>query len=117
MDAELRMSTINDFKKSKTSKICLASIHIANTSITLTECSAIVYAEKTWHYPTYEQSLGRINRPGQTRESKVYTFQYVNSLDQLQADNLMGKGSVVNDIARQSHLSPDAWKRVFKGMY
>jgi SNF2 family DNA or RNA helicase len=109
---EDRFKVIDDFKKSK-EKILIASILIANTSFTLTECKAEVFYERPWDYITYEQARGRIYRVGQTEEVRYYNFCYNNSIDNLQLEALRTKGQVLDNLIKKNTLSPEEWRLVF----
>jgi SNF2 family DNA or RNA helicase len=113
IDKEERFEVIEKFKKNDKAKILIASILIANTSFTLTECKAEVFYERPWDYITYEQSRGRIYRVGQTEEVRYYNLCYNNSIDNLQLEALRTKGQVLNNLIKKNTLSPDEWKLVF----
>jgi len=107
-----RLDLIEDFKKSS-NKILIASINIANSSFTLTECKAAAIFERTWQYITMEQFRGRIYRLGQQDEVRYYNMCYNNSIDSIQLKNLETKGKVVEGLIKRNSLSPDEWKYVF----
>ena len=113
---EDRFPLIADFKKSK-NKILLASINIANSSFTLTECKAAVFFERTWAYITYEQFRGRIHRIGQDEETRYYNLCYHNSIDNLMLLNLEQKGKVLDGLIRKNTLTPEEWKLTLGGDY
>lgn len=52
--------------------ITLAQYQSGSTGIELTFASTIVYFSPTYSYSNYEQSIGRINRNGQTRKMTLY---------------------------------------------
>lgn len=111
---EERFATINAFKKSK-EKILLASILIANTSFTLTECKAEVFYERCWSGIVYEQARGRIHRIGQNDEVHYYNICYKNSIDNLQLLNLQTKGQCIESIGKKQSLTQDEWRTIFNG--
>lgn len=103
------------FLKDPKQKILIASIIMANTSLTLLECKWSVYLEKTYNYTHYKQSLGRMHRPGQTSKTKVYSVLYDRSLDTLQYENLQSKGTLMDSIMNKSVIKMDDWKKIFNG--
>lgn len=111
---EERFNVINAFKKSK-EKILLASILIANTSFTLTECKAEVFYERCWSGIVYEQARGRIHRIGQNDEVHYYNICYKNSIDNLQLLNLQTKGQCIESIGKKQSLTQDEWRTIFNG--
>jgi superfamily II DNA or RNA helicase len=117
MSKDERFATVQSFQKSTKSRILVASINIANTSISLTSAKAMVMFERTWNYSTYDQALGRISRPGQTEETRVYTIGYENSLDGLQLKNLENKGDTVRGIMKRTTLSEENWRSIFDGTF
>jgi SNF2 family DNA or RNA helicase len=114
VDKQNRMPLIEEFKKSD-AKILLASIMIANTSFTLTECKAAVFYERPWDGITYEQARGRIYRVGQKDEVRYYNLLYKNSIDSLQLTALDKKNKVFENLIKKNVLSPDEWKLIFNG--
>jgi superfamily II DNA or RNA helicase len=110
---EDRLPVIEQFKKDKDAKILLASVLIANTSFTLTECKAAVYFERTWSYIDFEQSKGRIYRIGQKDEVTYYYLLYKDSMDYLQLKALETKGKVLENLVKKNTLNQDEWKFLF----
>jgi SNF2 family DNA or RNA helicase len=108
-----RLQIIEDFKKDKNSKIIFASILIANTSFTLTECKAAVFYERTWSFIDYEQSKGRIYRIGQEDEVTYYNLLYPDSIDILQLKALETKGQVLDNLVKKNNLTQEEWKFLF----
>lgn len=106
-------NVIKEFKNNNKHKIIIASINIMNTSVTLIECKFQCYLEKTYNYTVYEQSRGRIHRPGKDAMSRTYTFCYKNSIDYIQAENLRTKGNLLNSLMNKDYISQDNWKRIF----
>lgn len=111
---EERFDTISKFKRSS-EKVLFASILIANTSFTLTECKAEVFYERCWSGVVYEQARGRIHRIGQTDEVRYYNICYNNSIDNLQLVNLQTKGQVIESIGKRDILSQSDWQTIFNG--
>lgn len=109
-----RFPTIEKFKKSD-NKVLFASINIANTSFTLTECKAAVYFERTWSYIDYDQSRGRIHRIGQDSEVRYYNMSYENSFDYLQLKALETKGACVDSLIKKNMFTSKEWKTLFGG--
>lgn len=109
-----RFQVINNFKSSK-EKILFASILIANTSFTLTECKAEIFYERCWSGIIYEQARGRIHRIGQNNEVHYYNICYKNSIDNLQLLNLQTKGQCIENIGKKQVLSQKEWKTIFNG--
>lgn len=109
-----RFKIVEDFRSSK-EKVLIASVNIANTSFTLTECKAAVFYERPWSGLVYEQARGRIHRIGQEDEVRYYNMCYDNSIDDLQLRTLETKGRCIEGIGRKTHLSGDDWKTIFGG--
>lgn len=110
-----RYKVVDNFRKSKKSKILIASICIANSSFTLTECKAAIFYERTWSGIDYEQARGRIHRIGQDSEVRYYNLCYTNSIDNLQLLSLETKGECIDSIGRRAALTTDEWKLIFGG--
>src|SRR5574344_328211 len=104
---------IKEFKSNANHKIIIASINILNTSITLTECKFSVYLERTYSYQIWSQSKGRIWRPSQTSVTRVYTMSYKDSIDNLQLENLIHKGEIVNSLLNRDYIDQSIWKKIF----
>lgn len=114
VDDSERFKLVEEFKKSE-KKILVASIMIANTSFTLTECKAAVFYERYWSGIIYEQARGRIHRIGQTEETRYYNLCYDNSIDNIQLEALKTKGACIENIGKKSSLTKDEWKLIFGG--
>ncbi|MCF0126204.1 MAG: DEAD/DEAH box helicase family protein [Clostridia bacterium] len=110
-----RLKIVNEFKKDPEKKVLIASIMIANTSFTLTECKAEVFYERQWSGIVHEQAKGRIHRIGSTEEVRYYTMCYNNSIDNIQLENLSSKGEIIKNLGHKQYLSPDEWKLIFGG--
>lgn len=109
-----RFKIVEDFKKSS-EKVLIASIMIANTSFTLTECKAAIFYERYWSGIIYEQARGRIHRIGQTEETRYYNMCYENCIDNLQLEALKTKGQCIQNIGKMSTLTKDEWRLIFGG--
>jgi superfamily II DNA or RNA helicase len=109
-----RFKVVENFKKSK-KKILIASINIANTSFTLTECKAAIFYERTWSGIDYEQAKGRIHRIGQDSEVRYYNMAYESSIDYLQLQALESKGACIDAIGKLTSLSEKDWHTLFGG--
>lgn len=113
LSKEERQQTIDAFKQQTKSKVIIMSIVSASTSITLIEAKAMVFYETSWAYVDYSQASGRIQRPGQDKETRVYTCRFSKSVDSLQQHNLATKGKVINDLLSRPSLTKDDWKKLF----
>lgn len=113
MGYELIFKYIDDFKKSKTSKLLITSVNIMNTSLTVTEAKWQVYLENTFKYQDYQQSRGRIFRPGQQDPVTTYFLVYKSSIDGFQMDNLKNKGHTLDTLMNMQYISPNVWKTIF----
>jgi SNF2 family DNA or RNA helicase len=107
-----RVETVEAFKTSD-SKIIIMSIASANSSTTLVEAKAMAFYETSWVYTDYDQSTGRIQRPGQDQSTVVYNIRFGNSIDCLQLKNLQTKGGLVNSLLSRDSLAKEDWKRIF----
>ena len=110
-----RFKIVEDFRKNEKCKVLVASIMIANTSFTLTECTAAIFFERYWSGIVYEQARGRIHRIGQDKEVRYYNFCYNNCIDNLQLEALKTKGQCIENIGKMNVLSKDEWKIIFGG--
>lgn len=110
-----RFKIVENFKKDKDCKILIASIMIANTSFTLTECKAAIFYERYWSGIIYEQARGRIHRIGQDKEVRYYNMCYNDCIDNLQLEALRTKGACIENIGKMSSLSKDEWRLLFGG--
>lgn len=110
-----RFKIVENFKKDKDCKILIASIMIANTSFTLTECKAAIFYERYWSGIIYEQARGRIHRIGQDKEVRYYNMCYNDCIDNLQLEALRTKGACIENIGKVSSLSKDEWRLLFGG--
>lgn len=110
-----RFKIVEEFRKDEKCKVLIASIMIANTSFTLTECKAAVFYERYWSGIIYEQARGRIHRIGQDKEVRYYNMCYNNCIDNLQLEALKTKGACIENIGKMSSLSKDEWKLLFGG--
>lgn len=110
-----RFKIVENFKKDKDCKTLIASIMIANTSFTLTECKAAIFYERYWSGIIYEQARGRIHRIGQDKEVRYYNMCYNDCIDNLQLEALRTKGACIENIGKVSSLSKDEWRLLFGG--
>lgn len=110
-----RFKIVENFKKDKDCKTLIASIMIANTSFTLTECKAAIFYERYWSGIIYEQARGRIHRIGQDKEVRYYNMCYNDCIDSLQLEALRTKGACIENIGKVSSLSKDEWRLLFGG--
>ena len=75
MPIKKRGKAIHDFQTNDNIKIFILTTKSANTGITLTSASSIVFLEPCTNKNKYIQAIGRINRLGQKkREINVYTL-------------------------------------------
>jgi SNF2 family DNA or RNA helicase len=107
-----RIPLIEEFKKSD-SKLLLASIYVASTSVTITECKWECYLEKTMNYVDYFQSRGRIWRNLQTEETRSYSIVYKNSLDSFIAANLNTKNRLLESLFENQTISQQKLIEIF----
>lgn len=110
---EERLDKIQEFLHNPEEMILIASINVVNTSVTLTECAWDFYAEATYDYTVYEQSTGRIARPGQDKTVRTYSARYNDSLDIFQEKNLQTKGVLMGTLMNAELVSNDIWKKLF----
>lgn len=115
IDENERFKIVEDFRKNEKCKILIASIMIANTSFTLTECKAAIFYERYWSGIIYEQARGRIHRIGQDKEVRYYNMCYNNCIDNLQLEALKTKGACIENIGKMTSLTKDEWKLLFGG--
>lgn len=109
-----RLKIVEQFKHDD-NKIMIASIMIANTSFTLTECKAEVFYERQWSGIVHEQAKGRIYRYGTTTEVRYYNMCFNNSIDNIQLETLKTKGEVMKGIGKKTHFTGDEWRLIFGG--
>lgn len=113
VDKSERLAVVDEFLHNPKEKLIIASIKVMNTSVTLTECAFAVYAEKTYDYVEYDQSLGRIHRPGQDKTVRTYSVRYNSSIDNLQEQNLKSKGATLNALLNKEYIEHDLWRKLF----
>jgi SNF2 family DNA or RNA helicase len=107
-----RLPLIEEFKISD-SKMLIASIYVANTSVTITECKWECFLEKVMKYSDYYQSRGRIWRNGQTDETHTYSLAYDKSLDSFIEENLRRKGELLESLFAGQTVTQQALKAAF----
>ena len=110
-----RFQIIEKFKKDPKEKVLIASIMIANTSFTLTECKAEIFYERQWSGIIHEQAKGRIHRIGSTEEVRYYNLCFNNSIDNIQLETLKTKGDTMIGLGKKTHLTSDEWRLIFGG--
>lgn len=108
-----RLAVVDEFLHNPKESLIIASIKVMNTSVTLTECAFAVYAEKTYDYVEYDQSLGRIHRPGQEKTVRTYSVRYNDSIDNLQELNLKTKGETLRSLLNKEYIEHDIWRKLF----
>jgi SNF2 family DNA or RNA helicase len=107
-----RTTLVEEYKKSD-NKLLIASIYVASTSLTITECKWECFFEKTFNYTDYYQSKGRIFRNGQTEETRSYSIVYNNSLDSFINANLTGKGRLIDSLFENQTISQQKLIEIF----
>ncbi|AOP54459.1 helicase-related protein [Brevibacterium aurantiacum] len=78
--------------------VLIASITAANTAITLTRSSDMIFAETDWRPPQISQAEDRAARIGQTRPVIVTAYAAVDTLDERLHASLETKGSILEDV-------------------
>jgi len=90
MSIKKRGKAIRDFQVKEKFKIFILTTKSANTGITLTAASSIVFMEPCINKKKHLQAIGRINRLGQMENSlNVYTLKTEDSVDEI-INNKMG---------------------------
>jgi SNF2 family DNA or RNA helicase len=111
-EEEERSKIIKSFKEGS-HKLLIASIHILNTSITLTEASFQVYFERVYDYIKYSQSLKRIHRIGQDKHVRTYIPIFENSLDVYLDKLLKNKDTLNKKLLSKEFLTTEDIKEIF----
>ncbi len=106
---------VEDFKKSKDSKILLASLNALNTSVTITQAKFNIWVERTYNPKVYEQCLGRIVRIGQEDITENYVIAHKNSVDALQEVCLAKGQKIMEKVFDEEFLSISDWSLVLNG--
>jgi ERCC4-related helicase len=112
-ETENREEIIAKFKKDPKHKILIASIPILNTSVTLIESKWQVYFERVYAYNQFKQSIKRISRIGQDKETNTYILIFSRTIDVMLDLNLETKDVINNKILSKDFLSKDEWRRIF----
>jgi hypothetical protein len=109
-------SVINKFKEDKKAKILIASIRMANTSVTINEAKFNLFMERIYDPRVYTQCIGRINRIGQEQVTRNYSLIFDKSLDILQ-DKILTKGEIIMDkLLTKEFISMKEWSNIFNGV-
>lgn len=110
---EERFKRVENFKKDPKHKLLIANIMCLNTSVTITEATFQIYAERSFDFTTYDQSTARAYRIGQTNNFHSYLLMYDKSLDVLLDKSLKNKGALVKGLVSKEFLSQEQWKTIF----
>ena len=98
MPIKKRGKAIHDFQTDDNIKIFILTTKSANTGITLTSASNIVFLEPCTNKNKYIQAIGRINRLGQRKkELNVYTLISEHSIEP-HIDNKVGTTNWLSKI-------------------
>jgi SNF2 family DNA or RNA helicase len=101
IDENERFKIVEDFRKNDKCKILIASIMIANTSFTLTECKAAIFYERYWSGIIYEQARGRIHRIGQDKTCFYYYLLVKNSIETWNLELLKTGKELTDDLFKE----------------
>ncbi len=92
-----RQKAVDDFQ-AKTARVFLGSITAANSGITLTASSTVVFVEFEWVPSINEQAEGRINRVGQKDLMRAIYLTVPNSLDEAILRGVMRKQKSIQKV-------------------
>lgn len=112
---EYKRELVEQFKKSKTSKILIASILVLNTAVTMTFLKTQIYFEKNFNFIDWSQSLKRVHRLTQEENVTTFNLVYDHSLDLYIMKNLESKGMLNEKLMSKDFLSTEEWKFIFNG--
>lgn len=98
LSKEDRAKCVEEFKKDDKHKLLIASVHILNTSVTITEATYLIYYENTYNYTDYIQSMGRAYRIGQQEQVQVYNMYYNDSTDYFLENAIQKKQTLLTSL-------------------
>ena len=110
--SEDRTDVVAEFEASD-SKILIASVYVANTSVTIISCKWECFFEKVMKFADVFQAKGRIYRPGQVDEVRSYSITYQHSLDAFVEANLVAKGALLDSLFEGATVSQQKLKEAF----
>ena len=103
---EDRGPIIKQFQEDPKTMIILGQIDTLSTGVTLTAASTCVYYSKSYNYATYEQSLSRIHRIGQTQKCTYIDLVADKTVDMKISKALKEKKNLAEKIV-------DNWRDIF----
>ena len=103
---EDRGPIIKQFQEDPKTMIILGQIDTLSTGVTLTAASTCVYYSKSYNYATYEQSLSRIHRIGQTQKCTYIDLVADKTVDMNISKALKEKKNLAEKIV-------DNWRDIF----
>lgn len=92
-----RQAAVDDFQAGK-AQVFLGSITAANTGITLTKASTVIFVEADWVPSTNEQAEGRIRRIGQKEIMRAIYLVAPDSLDEAILSTVLRKQNDINTL-------------------
>jgi hypothetical protein len=105
----VRIEIVDSFQAGAVPVLVLpASITAANTAITLTRCSDLIFGECDWRPPQIRQAEDRVARIGQNRPVTITTVAAVDTLDQLLEATLVKKGNILKAILPGADAQPSS---------
>lgn len=104
---EDRGDIIKQFQEDPETVIILGQIDTLGVGVTLTAASTCIYYSKTYNYATYEQSLSRIHRIGQTEKCTYIDLIAENTVDEKISEALAEKEDLATMIV-------DNWRTLYR---
>ncbi|KAG2482021.1 hypothetical protein HYH03_019029 [Edaphochlamys debaryana] len=110
-----RTKEVERFQNDEGCRVALLSLKAANTGITLTAASTVIFAEMGWNPGDMQQAEDRAHRVGQSREVFCYYLLVKNSVDDLMWEILQRKSDTVGRVLdgascnMRGHVREEAW--------
>eukprot|EP00798_Chlamydomonas_sp_ICE-L_P011737 gene11737-5178_t len=90
-----RSSLVDKFQESESCKVAVLGITSANTGLTLTSASIVLFAEMSWVPVDIQQAEDRVHRIGQTSSVKIQFLMVRNSIDDIMWARIQRKLNIV----------------------
>lgn len=96
--------TLNNFKKDKESKILVANTQCLSTGVNITECTRVIYFDRSYNFELFKQSLKRTHRHGQLNEVTTNILLFDVNLELDQDEILEDRNKINKDSFKESQV-------------
>ena len=86
------------FQEEDKIKVMVCQFRSGSQSINLHASNILIYYSASFSYIDFDQSLGRIRRRGQSKETHAYFLKTAGTIDELIYKNLSKKGKLLNFV-------------------